>query len=298
MNLRRGRGRSNYLLKTVFVCDNRRMNRKNIVRAVLGFSLLLSSGAFGLVLSFALAVGTNWLTMSVWALVSFTVFGAVFVLTHIMENKAVILAGVTLVAVMPFLFFEKSFFGFCLISAVFLFLLRAARRTRFEKESRLKFAATAIARKILPAAVVAMAALSALIFYGTPLAWNLSGNIVVPRSLFDSVAAVAAETVLAINLPVGADMKSLPPEFERQQAEFLDKVYISLSEQIAAAARPLEKWFPLGAAISAFFAFKIVGAVLIWPMTFLAWLIFRILLLAGIVKIEKIATEKEVIVMK
>jgi len=91
------------------------------------------------------------------------------------------------------------------------------------------------------------------------------------------------------------DIKSLPPEFKNQETELLNKIYVSLNDQIDVAGRSFKKWIPLGAAVSLFFTFKVVGAILSWLIMLFAWLIFKALLWIGVVKINKVAAEKEII---
>jgi len=271
------------------------MEKKIIIRSLLGIFILLASFAFWSMLSAALNDGPNWLTMSVWALLIFLILGVTICLLYLTENETIFLYGGALAIILPFLFFLKLDAGALFAFLALLFLMLSAWQVNFEKSLRLKFTPVVILRKGLAPAITGFAILSSLIFYGTPLAQTLGMSIIVPRSLFEAVAQPAINFALQINLPAGTNTKSLPPEFNRQKTEFLDKIYVSLNQQIEVAGKSFKKWIPLGAAVSLFFTFKVVGTILSWLIMLFTWLIFKALLWIGAVKINKVAAEKEVI---
>lgn len=271
------------------------MNKKVIIRVTLVVLILLASFAFWSMLSAALNDGPDWLAMSVWALLIFLILGVIIGLLYLIENEAIFLYGGALAIILPFLFFLKLGIGALFTFLALFFLMLSARQVNFEKSLRLKFAPVDILRRGLAPAITGFAVLSSLLFYGTPLAQTLGMSIIVPRPLFEAVAQPAINFALQMNLPAGMDIKSLPPEFKDQETEILDKIYVSLNDQIDAAGRSFKKWIPLGAAVSLFFTFKVVGTILSWLMMFFAWLIFKVFLWIGVVKMNKVAAEKEVI---
>ncbi|KKT24739.1 MAG: hypothetical protein UW11_C0041G0005 [Parcubacteria group bacterium GW2011_GWA2_43_9b] len=273
------------------------MNTKIIIRSVFGIFILLASFAFWSTLSAALNDGAPWLAMSVWSLFIFLILGMIIGLAYLIESEAIFLYGAALAIILPFLFFMKLNIGAAFVLLAFLFLMLAARQANFEKSLRLKFVLVVILRKGLAPTITGFAILSSLIFYGTPLAQTLGESIIVPRPLFNAIARPLINLALQMSVPVGMDIKSLPPEFKKQEVEFLDKMYVSLNQQIEVAGGSFKKWIPLGVAVSLFFTFKVVGTTLSWLMMFFAWLIFRILLWSGVVRINKVVVEKEVIIV-
>lgn len=272
------------------------MNTKIIVRLVLGTIILLSSFAFWASLSAALNNGPDWIVMSVWSLSAFLVLAFGLGLAYLMEEKVILFYALPAAIILPALVFLKNDAVVVLIAAVALiFLAIAAGKANFEKSLRIKFAPLSILRQGLAPAITGLSLLSSLIFYGAPLAQTLGENVIVPRQLFDALATPAMDFALRMNLPAGADIKNLPLEFKKEQEAFLDKLYDSLNTQIEITGRSIKKWLPLGAAVSLFFTFKVVGTILSWLAILLAWLIFRILLWIGVVKINKVVAEKEVI---
>ena len=255
----------------------------------------MASFIFCLTLSLALGDGPEWIAMSVWALIAFLLLGIFVALAYLMEDQIVFLYGLSLAIMLPFLFFLKPNISAVFALLALLFFLLAGRQANGEKLLRLKFAPIVILRRGLAPAITGLAIMSSLIFYGAPLAQSLGNDISVPRRLFDAVAGPAVKFALQMNLPAGMEAKSLPTEFEKQKTDFLDKIYVSLNEQIEIAGRSLKKWIPLGAAVSLFFTFKVIGMILSWFITLLTWLVFKILLWSGVIRIEKVAAEKEII---
>jgi len=275
------------------------MNKKIIVSLVLGLLILAFSFLSWSFLSAAVNNGPDWLIEAVWCLITFILLGVAMGLFFLVENEKIFLYSTSVMIVLPALAFLKpEIISFLVLTVAILFFVAAVFRVDSEKSLRIKFSAGIILRRTFPLAMTGLALLVTLFFYWAPYTQSLGSDIRIPRPLFNTIAKPVMDFSLNMSLPKGTTLKSLPPEFVAEQIKFMDNLYSSANEQLALAGRTFKKWIPLGASISLFFSFKVVGFFLSWLMTLLAWLIFKIFLWSGVVKIEKVAVEKEVIEIK
>lgn len=270
------------------------MSKKIIVRAVLGSWIFIFSSLLWLSLSTALNDGPDWLQKSLWSLAAFLFLGVGAGLAYLMEERNILFYALPPLIILPALVFLKEglITGLVLALAI-LFLTLAVSRADLEKTLRIELAPWFILKRGLGSFITALALIVTLFFYFAPVTQSLGQEISVPRPLFDVIARPAIDLALQMSLPVGVDPKSLPPELKNQQTELLDKIYVSLNGQIELAGRTFKKWLPLGASVSLFFTFKVIGIFLSWLIIPVIWLIFRIFLWSGVVRIEKVAVEKE-----
>ncbi|MBU2036864.1 hypothetical protein KJ866_01510 [Patescibacteria group bacterium] len=274
------------------------MNKKLIVRSILGILIFIFSSLFWLSLSTALNDGSPWLQKSLWSLAAFLFLGVGSGLAYLMEDRNILFYGLPLLIILPALMFLKEDLTSGLVLAIaFLFLVFAAGRADFEKKLRTKFVSWVILKKGYGPFITAIALIVTLFFYFAPFTQSLGQKVSVPRPLFDAIVEPVMSILLPLAMPAGQNLESLPSEFYRQQAEMMDKLYLSTNEELASAWQAFKEWLPMGMSVSLFFTFKIVGTFLSWLMILAVWLIFRILLWSGVIKIEKVATEKEVIIM-
>lgn len=272
------------------------MNKKIIVRATLGILILIFSFLSWSSLASAVNNGPDWVAMSVWSLIDFLFLGVFVGLFFLVENEKIFLYSTPIIIALPALTFLKlEIISFLVLVATILFFIAAASRVDSEKSLRIKFSAGIILRRAFPLMMTGLALLITLFFYWAPYTQSLGSDISIPRPLFDTLAKPVMDFSLNMSLPRGTTLKSLPPEFAAQQAKFMDGLYSSVNEQLALAGRAFKKWIPLGASISLFFSFKVIGFFLSWLMTLLAWLIFKIFFWSGVVRIERVVTEKEVV---
>ena len=271
------------------------VNKKIIVHSALGVLILVFSFLFWATLTNALSDSPDWIVRSIWSLVFLMALGICAGLFFLVESDELFLYGMPAAIILPVLVFLKPGLATMLVLAgAIIFFILAAYRSHFEKTLRIKFISGIILRKGLAPMITGLALLVTLLFYFTPFTQSLGGNISVPRPLFDAIAGPAADLALNISLPSGADLKSVP-EFEKQKAGALDKVYLSMNEELSTAGKSFKKWIPLGVSVSLFFAFKVIGTFLSWAMMLFTWLIFRALLWSGVVKINKVAAEREIL---
>lgn len=274
------------------------VNKKIIVRAILGVLILVFSFLAWLNLSGALNDGLDWLQKSLWFLAAFLFLGVGAGLAYLIESKPILFYGLPPLIILPALVFLKdALISGAVLAIAFLFLALAAWRADFEKSLRIEFASSVILKKSLAPFITALTLIVTLFFYWAPFTQSLEQKIYVPRPLFDVIVQPTINLFLQITLPVGQSLKDLSPEVIRQQAQFLDEMYLATNEELANASQAFKKWLPLGVSISLFFSFKIIGTFLSFLMIALAWLIFRVLLWSGVVRIEKVAAEKEIVIM-
>lgn len=272
------------------------VNKKIIVSSILGILILVFSFLFWSFLAGAVSDGPDWVSKSVWSLVTFLFLGVFTGLFFLVENEKIILYSVPLIIALPALAFLKlEIITALVLVAAILFFVVAVSHVDSEKSLRIKFSAGIILRRVFPSMMTGLALLTTLFFYWAPYTQSLGSDVSIPRQLFDTIAKPAMDFSLNLSLPKGVKLESLPPEFAAQQARLMDSLYSSANDQLVLAGWTFKKWIPLGASISLFFSFKVLGFFLSWLMTFLAWLIFKIFLWGGVVRIEKIAVEKEII---
>ena len=265
------------------------VNKKVIIRATLGIFILAFSFLSWSSLAGALDNSPDWIAKSLWSLISFLLLGIGAGLAYLIEDKHILYFGLPPLIVLPALVFLKNDLISGIILAVALALLAcAAWRVDFEKSLRIVFVPHTILRKGLASFITAFALIVTVFFYWSPAAQSLGNEISIPRPLFDTIAKPIMDIFLNMSLPKGMSLKSSPPEFAAQQAGLMNSLYSSANDQLAVTGRAFKKWIPLGASISLFFSFKVVGFFLSWLMTVLAWLIFKIFLWSGVVRMEKV----------
>lgn len=281
------------------------MTKKAIIRSALGFFIFLFSSLAWLFLSRTLNNGPDWLEKALWSLAAFLFLGVVSGLAYLIEERWALFYVLPVLVILPaIIFLKESLATGSVLAAALAFMVLAAWRGDFEKSLRIEFVSWIILKKSLGPFITALALITTLFFYFAPFTQSLEEKIYVPRPLFDIIVQPTANLFLQLTLPVGQaplrwsqNVDNLPPEVVRQQAELVDKLYISVNEGIASAGQAIKKWLPLGVSVSLFFSFKIIGTFLSWLMIPLAWLALRILLGVGLVKIEKVAAEREVVIM-
>lgn len=265
---------------------------------MLGVLILVFSFSAWLNLSGALNNGPDWLAKSLWSLAAFLILGVGAGLAYLVEDRKILFYGLPPLIILPALVFLKDvLLSGAVLAVALLFLALASWRADFEKSLRIEFIVGVILRKSLAPFITALALITTLFFYWAPFTQSLEQKIYVPRPLFDVIVQPTIDLFLQMTLPAGQSLKDLPPEAIRQQTQFLDEMYLSVNEELANAGQAFKKWLPLGVSVSLFFTFKVIGIFLSWLMILLAWIIFRVLLWSKIVKIAKVAAEKEVIIM-
>lgn len=184
-----------------------------------------------------------------------------------------------------------------LIIAFILFMVGSSRAIN-EKEVRIKIQTSKIFQRGLPAVLTGLALLIAAAYYFSPLALKSQNQIEIPRPLFN----IIIEPILKIF------MEQMPiSQFSQQFSQQLDMenisdenlkefLYQTINQEINKYSQPYKKYFPLGLAIGLFFALKAVGIIFMFLAILVGWLIFKILVSIGAIKIQEKAVLKEVII--
>lgn len=305
------------------------MINRLLFRLILGTFLVIFSLAFWYFLKQSFVIGDNWLAR-LWRPASvFLALGSLAGLIFLIESQRRILAAAVALTILPFF----AFSGFnavntAVASGAFLFSFSGFCQARKEKERRLKIVPSVILKKGLAPFLTGWALLAALLFYWFPSTQLLSRDISLPRPLFDA----AMKPLLKIwentlqdklgnqafsfspaqffpdwqkELAGGRWPANLPPQTgkmlegaEKEKEKPLnleDQLYELANEQLKTFGAPYKRFIPLGVSVGLFFSFKFAALILIWPMIFLSWLIFKLLILLEIVKITKKAAEQETV---
>jgi Ca2+/Na+ antiporter len=207
---------------------------------------------------------------------------------------------ITLFFVLVSFFFS---FGFKLeylvvLFIAFLFFFLACQRAINEKEARIKIEVIKIFRRGLPFVLTGLSLVIATAYYFSPLALAGQNQIQIPRPLFDRVIEPIIGR-LEQQLPINQISKQLDISLEKETVtanqELKDNLYQSLNQEINKQSQSYKQYFPLGLATGLFFALKAIGIPFMWLIVLLSWLIFKLLVSLGAIKIQEQAVLREVI---
>ncbi|KKS66732.1 MAG: hypothetical protein UV36_C0018G0002 [Parcubacteria group bacterium GW2011_GWC2_42_6] len=274
------------------------MTKQNFFRIILNGLIFSLSLVFWLFLKNSFEAQIGWGTRIIYPAVSFSVLGmflGVFVLAETKKRYLILSSALIILA---FLFiFSGEFFalsigslaGLAVLILAFVFLMIGALEARTEKNLRYKVAAKDIFRKAFKPTITAIALLAAMVFYWSPINENMDREFLLPKPVFNRITGSLIKTLggndIEVNTVAGQD----------NLAAAQNQIYDSVNLQINNLSQPYRKYFPAGLALTFFFALKFLGFLIIWPMIFLSWLLLKILLFSGILKITKVETEKEMI---
>jgi len=269
------------------------MDKKWIFRTIFSALILFSSFAFWFFLENSLSSGGDWWQKTIWPLIFFLSLTVIFGLYALLESERKFLFLAIFFTLAPFFLFAKIRPSLAWSLLAIFFLANGLFRAWVEKNRTIDLDLIAIFKKSVAASVSALVLLAALIFYWTPYVQSFSASVEVPRPIFDTLTS---QLTKALGGP-----ESLPPAqslSKKQQLEMArqqNEVYSVVNQQLENWLQPIKKFIPAGLALSVFFTLKFLGLFLAWPAIWLAWLVFKILLLTGIVKLERIPVEKEII---
>lgn len=266
------------------------MIKQNIIR----FSLAI--------LIFAVAVFSWWQLENAFAsvedipfkviqnFINFAILAILWSLFYLLEKRRMILLAVPLLIIGSFfIIISPEPIGLIMGLASFLCFFHAISRCLEEKTTRLKFSAFQILHRTLPLTMTGLALLATIVFYWSPYIQNFGEQIIVPRSLFDNLL----RPVVGL---LGEDLKIGSQETEMmlpQSAQ--DELYNFVNEKLNLLGKGYKQFIPAGLAVSFFFTFKIIGWLLSLVAIFISWLIFKIIEFTGLVKIIKVAAERETV---
>jgi hypothetical protein len=248
--------------------------------------------------------GDNWLLLFWGPAASFIILGVLTGLAFLLEEKkGVIFIFCALTLLPSFLFFRAGLVGVIGVLLAFLFSFGALPGLIREKNLRLKILPIEIIKKGLAGILSAWVILAALLFYWAPYAQSLGQEIAVPRPIFNAVMKPLISFFVSGSYSIQTnsfDKNALPNSFSPIkepiiQDSQLDEIYGLTNKQLNVFGAAYKKFIPLGAAVSVFFTFKILSFLLFGFIILFIWLIFHLLLLFKVVRINRIPAEKEII---
>ncbi|MBL7155023.1 MAG: hypothetical protein ISS88_00765 [Candidatus Portnoybacteria bacterium] len=246
------------------------MYKNRITQSVLAGLATLISAISWVGLENILSGGNNWLWPSIGFLILLIFLSLNWLLT---KSKAVLLITLILILVSFFFVFSFKIEYLAVLFIALLFFLFGSFRAINEKKVRIKIQVDKILRRGLPSILTGLALVIAVAFYFSPLALQGQNKIEVPRFLFDIVVQP-----IIVDIPLSGDM-----------------LYQAINQEINKYGQPYQQYFPLGLAMGIFFALKTIGFLFGWLVILLSWLIFKVLVSAGAIKIQEQAVLKEVI---
>ncbi len=240
----------------------------------------------------------NWL----WSSIGFLILLIFLNLNWLLAKSKTILL-ITLFFVLVSFFFS---FGFrleylAILFTAFLLFYLASQRAVNEKEIRIKIEVVKILKRGLPFVLTGLALVIAMAYYFSPLALSGQNEITIPRPLFDKLIDPVLE-ILKNQVPVnqfeqivGQFGINLDTEINFVNQEVKDNIYQSLNKEVNKQGQVYIEYLTFGLAIGLFFALKVLGIPFMWLTILLTWLIFKILVASGAIKIQEQAVLKEVI---
>ncbi len=240
----------------------------------------------------------NWL----WSSIGFFILLIFLNLNWLLaKSKAILLITLFFVLVSFFFSFGFKLEYLAVLFAAFLLFYLASQRAISEKEIRIKIEVVKILKRGLPFILTGLALIIATVYYFSPLALSGQNEIVIPRPLFDRIIEPILKTVEG-QMPVnqleqvlGQFNIHLDSEANLMNQEIKDNIYQSLNTEINKQSQAYIGYLTLGLAIGLFFALKVLGIPFMWLVILLTWLIFKILVASGAIKIQEQAVLKEVI---
>jgi len=268
------------------------MQKNRITQSIIiGIVALLSAASWS-GLKGVLYSGSNW----TWPAYGFLILLVSLSLSWILSKSRTILSITFAFALVSFLliFGLRLEYLIVLFAAVALFALGSFRAVN-EKEVRIKLHSTKISRKGLPFVLTGLALLIASAYYFSPLAQQGQDQIRIPRPLFNiAIKPVLLTVEQELNALEIAEQFDIELEGTLSKNEQLEEVlYLAVNTEINKYTKDYKEYFPLGLALGMFFAIKAIGMFFGWMTILLSWIIFKLLIVTGAVKIHEKAVLKQ-----
>ena len=266
------------------------MHKNRITQSVVtGLATLLSAVSW-MGLENILSGGNNWLWPSIGFLILLVFLSLNLLLT---KSKAVLLITLVLILVSFFFVFSLRIEYLAVLFIALLFFLFGSFQAVNEKKIRIKIQVNKILRLGLPSILTGLALIIAAAFYFSPLALQSQDQIRLPRPLFNIIIQPIIKTFEG-QVPISQLSEQFGINLEGNE-KFEDILYQVINQEINKYSQPYKQYFPLGLAVGIFFALKTIGFIFGWLVILLSWLIFKVLVSVGAIKIHEQAVLKEVI---
>ncbi len=267
------------------------MQKNRVTQSALAGLATLISAISWLGLKNVLSGNGNWLWPAIGFLILLIFLSLNWLLT---KSKAVLL--VTLVLILISFFFAFGFeltYLFILLIALLLFIFGSWRAIK-EKKVRIKLEVGKILRRGLPAVLTGLILVVVTVYYFSPLALENRGQIKIPRFLFDSVIGQPIIEALEEQMSV----YQLPAEdglVSENRQQFEENFYQLVNQQLNQFSQPYQEYLPLGLAIGLFFTLKLLSIPFKWLVILLSWLVFKLLVYLGAIKIQEKGVLQQII---
>jgi hypothetical protein len=266
------------------------MHKNRITQSVVvGLATLVATISWSGLKSILFGNG-NWIWPAFGFLVLLTFLSVSWLLT---KSRAVLLTTLIFILVSFFFTFDfKLEYLVILFIALFLFLFGSFRVIN-EKKARIKLQIGKILQRGLPYVLTGLSLVIATAYYFSPLALRSQNQIQIPRPLFDVVIQPLTTTIEEqLSLSQLSERFNIPLTGGEKLE---DMFYQAISQEINKYSQPYKEYFPLALAIGIFFALKVLSVPFKWLVILLSWLIFKVLVSWGAIKIQEKAVLKEVI---
>jgi len=255
------------------------MHKNRVTQSVVTGLVTLISTISWIALENVLSGGSNWL----WLCLGFSIL-LIFLCLNLLltKSKEVLLVTLVLILISFFFIFSFKLEYLAVLFIGLLFFVFGSWRAINEKKVRIKMHVGKILRRGLPSILTGLALIFAVAFYFSPLALQRQSQIEIPRPLFNVIIQQISEQ-FNISLNDAGDEK------------IEDLLYQAINQKINRYSQSYQQYFPLGLAMGIFFALKAISVLFMWLIILLSWLIFKVLVSIGAIKIQEQAVLKEVI---
>ncbi len=271
------------------------MQKNRVTQSVIiGLTTLVATAAWA-GLSNILSKDGNWVLPVIGFFVLLIFLSLNWLLT---KSKTILL--ITLFFVLISFLFPFGFKVEYLLALIVAFLLfhLGSQRAVDEKRGRIKIDAVMVLKRGLPLVMTGLALLIATAYYFSPLALTGQNQITIPRPIFDKVIGPIIGNIEG-SLPVNQVAQQFGIDLNMNVTiasdEIKDDLYNQINSEINKQSQAYKEYLTLGSAVGIFFALKVIGFPFMWISIFLTWVIFKILVASGAIKIQEKAVLKEII---
>ncbi len=217
----------------------------------------------------------------IWPIIGFLILLIFLSLNWILtKSKIILLITLFFVLVSFFFCFGFKLEYFIVLIIAFLFFYLASERAVNEKKDRIKIEVVRVLKRGLPFILTGLILIISTVYYFSPLILTGQNKISIPRTFFDKV--------------IDPILDQAPEQFNTN-LDIRNDLYNKLNEEINKQNQMYKEYVLLGLAISLFFTLKLISIPLMWIVILLSWIIFKILVAIGAIKIQEQAVLKEVI---
>jgi len=266
------------------------MYKNRITQSVVASLVTLISAVSWIGLKDVLSGEKSWLWPSIGFLILLVFLSLNWLLT---KSKVVLFMTLVLILVSFFFVFSFKIEYLAILFIALLFFLFGSFRAINEKKVRIKIQVDKILRRGLPSILTGLALVMATVFYFSPLTLQSQGQIRLPRPLFNTIIQPMTK-IFGEQVPISQLSEQSGINLEGDE-KFEDILYQVVNQEINKYGQPYQQYFPFGLAMGIFFALKVIGLIFMWLVILLSWLIFKVLVSAGAIKIHEQAVLKQVI---